>query len=1135
MRRCCLLAVCVAFCLFYTLSATVSQAEAIIADHVAVAAFDEIPLSVVEDIGTNYNIYYVHTSHGSQIMTGIDMLYDEDNNYDPPTFYERSDDLGHVGDTSWVAHTRTYLDNTPACNMAMFSWCGGCSDNTEAGISIYLAKMEDLEADYPAVTFIYMTGHLDGGGVAGNLYARNNQIRAYCVANDKILFDFADIESWDPDGNYYPDESDGCAWCSDWCAIYTCPTCGGCAHSHCFNCYLKGKGWWWMMARISGWNSATAPEVDSTSPDQNALNVVAGTAIDVYFSMAMDVASLSDSTIVVHGSLTGLHSGTVTYDAVDDFAHFVPDVPFAVGEVATVTVTTDVEGGGEALDTPYIWSFTCIAGAGVAEFPEHTSYAVGTYPTSVRSADLDGDGDFDLVTVSQDGVSVNLNQGDGSFASATTYSAGSWPYDAALGDFDLDGDIDIYATGLASEYFHLATLLLNNGDGTFVSGGSANGGGDGRSVAADLDGDGDLDVATAGTFWSEVTVTFNNGDSTFTYGIQYPVGQGARGLDAVDLDGDADLDLVVGNAYGNSITVLLNNGAGDFSDTTTYQTYFDPWGLDAADMNEDGIIDVITSVETSEYMGYTGYHEGVGDGTMGLTGSFYMGAGGCWSTVAADVNGDGHLDAIHAASDNYANLRLGNGDGTFQGFQLWITGSNPRGIAAADFNGDGVLDLATADQNDNTVSVLLNMPHDGPVWWVVAWGDDVTGDGSESYPFATIQHGIDVATTGDTVMIKAGTFTGDGNRDLDFGGKNLVVMSEDGRAAVVIDCEGTTEDPHRGFSFHSGEDSTSVLYDLTVINAYSDSGAIFVTNATPTIRRCEIINNTSYGIMCEPDWPWPDVMLIDSCVISDNSKHGIKSWNASLVITHSRIEANDSDGVHIDWSGQCEIHNSTIALNGGTGFWAFTLGQDFLLENCTFVMNRRGMFWDANYPKDGGEATSPDIHDSLVIHNCVFAFNLEQGIEYGWAPWNEAGARCTDSYGNLVSNWENVPWFDGDTLGNISADPLFCDTGSGDYSLSSASPCTPAGNSCGVYMGAGEVGCDGTCCVGIRGNINGDAGEAINIADLTYLVAYLFNDGATPSCFEEADVDGSLVINIADVTFVVAYLFGGGASPGECP
>jgi len=238
-------------------------AGAVIADHVGVAEFDLIPASVIEDIQDNCRFFYGHTSHGSQIMTGLDLLYAEDPFYAEPPFTEYGDDLGHNGDVSWVQPTRDYLDAHPDCNVVMWSWCGGCSDNTEAGINIYLNAMNQLETDYPAVTFIYMTGHLDGTGPGGNLYARNNQIRDWCAANDKVLFDFADIESWDPDGTYYPDESDYCNWCYTWCGTHTCPSCG-CAHSHCFNCYLKGKGFWWMMARVRGWDPLT--EVGSGDP-----------------------------------------------------------------------------------------------------------------------------------------------------------------------------------------------------------------------------------------------------------------------------------------------------------------------------------------------------------------------------------------------------------------------------------------------------------------------------------------------------------------------------------------------------------------------------------------------------------------------------------------------------------------------------------------------------------------------------------------------------------------------------------------------------------------------------------------------------------------------------------------------------
>lgn len=233
----------------------------IIANHQASADFDLIPASYVEQAKSDYRIFYVHTSHGSQIVSGMSILRDSSSLYDynngTGTLHleEYGDDLGHNGDTSWVPLTRQWLDQQGNdINLVMWSWCGGCSDNTEEGINTYLNAVNRLEQDYPNVTFIYMTGHLDGSGTDGTLYARNNQIRAYCTTNGKILFDFADIESYDPDGTYYPDASDGCGWCSTWCDSHPCPTCG-CAHSHCFNCYLKGKAFWWMMARITGWGA----------------------------------------------------------------------------------------------------------------------------------------------------------------------------------------------------------------------------------------------------------------------------------------------------------------------------------------------------------------------------------------------------------------------------------------------------------------------------------------------------------------------------------------------------------------------------------------------------------------------------------------------------------------------------------------------------------------------------------------------------------------------------------------------------------------------------------------------------------------------------------------------------------------
>ena len=133
-------------------------------------------------------------------------------------------------------------------------------------INTYLKLMNQLEADYPRVKFIYITGYLDGTGKSGYLNVRNNQIRNFCRAHNKILFDFADIESYDPDGKPFlgKNANDECDywtfwgqknWADEWCNDHPgdCPSCT-CAHSKSLNCILKGKAFWWMMARLAGWH-----------------------------------------------------------------------------------------------------------------------------------------------------------------------------------------------------------------------------------------------------------------------------------------------------------------------------------------------------------------------------------------------------------------------------------------------------------------------------------------------------------------------------------------------------------------------------------------------------------------------------------------------------------------------------------------------------------------------------------------------------------------------------------------------------------------------------------------------------------------------------------------------------------------
>jgi hypothetical protein len=237
--------------LLVILLSCVCSAETIIADHTAVWNFESIPQTVVDQIGSTFSIYYGHRSHGSQIITGLDMIESDNPAYAKPSFFTI---IASIDDENmaWETNMRHRLD-MGLYNIATMAWCEGCSEFTESEMNEYFVKFEQLEQDYPNVTFIYMTGHMDGTGIGGNVYARNNQIRNYCIANGKILYDFADIESYDPEGNYFPNETEACGWCYDWCSTAECLLCGTCEHSHCFNCHIKAKAFWWLLARIAGW------------------------------------------------------------------------------------------------------------------------------------------------------------------------------------------------------------------------------------------------------------------------------------------------------------------------------------------------------------------------------------------------------------------------------------------------------------------------------------------------------------------------------------------------------------------------------------------------------------------------------------------------------------------------------------------------------------------------------------------------------------------------------------------------------------------------------------------------------------------------------------------------------------------
>jgi hypothetical protein len=227
-------------------------------------------------------LHFAHTSHGSQINSGIEKLEQLDPKYDvaiqtggPVALPSASSALriydgNNYTDSNWdyitpelywadadgISHTQS-VATTGWFDYSMWAWCGQQSDNSAATVQEYLDTLNTFESQYPAMRFILMTGHTDGSGSDGTLYRNNNLVRSYAASHGKVLFDFADIESYDPAGNYYPNTDDSCPWCDDWCAAHPADCQNlpdSCAHSHPLNCKLKANAFWWMMARLAGWN-----------------------------------------------------------------------------------------------------------------------------------------------------------------------------------------------------------------------------------------------------------------------------------------------------------------------------------------------------------------------------------------------------------------------------------------------------------------------------------------------------------------------------------------------------------------------------------------------------------------------------------------------------------------------------------------------------------------------------------------------------------------------------------------------------------------------------------------------------------------------------------------------------------------
>ena len=453
-----------------------------------------------------------------------------------------------------------------------------------------------------------------------------------------------------------------------------------------------------------------------------------------------------------------------------------------------------------------------------------------------------------------------------------------------------------------------------------------------------------------------------------------------------------------------------------------------------------------------------------------------------------------------------------------------------------DTDSDGIADIMdncptvpNPDQTDSDGDGMGDACDATRAWYVKP---DGTGDAP------TIQDGIDSASTADTVLVAAGTYTGFGNRDIELRGKSLLLLSESGPETTIIDCDGTEAEPHIGLRFVNGEDSSTVVEGFTITDgwevlfgfqSYYESGTVFCSTASPMISNCIIRDNHGDGVV---SYGWPARPHIINCQLLYNSDAGVHLQGADARITNSELSFNGGCGVDVPWSGDLQMDSCLVRGNGQSGIRAFTMYDDFLISSCTVVDNYQGITWWWSFPKKEETSPAPDQrYNNLYVSNCIVAYNQTTGVQTDWQS-SDSIMFCSNSYGNPGGDWDAGANHAAGLLGNISANPLFCDTALGDYRLIAGSPCLPPGNSCGALMGALVEPC-GPCCV-MRGDVNHDGAPNIDISDLVYLVDYMFTGGPPPPCMEEGNVNGIDSIDISDLVYLVDFAFTGGPAPPPC-
>jgi hypothetical protein len=376
---------------------------------------------------------------------------------------------------------------------------------------------------------------------------------------------------------------------------------------------------------------------------------------------------------------------------------------------------------GRALMLALCTLLTLVTNAGAQEQPSfvaHKEFGVGIAPSGIAEGDLNGDGITDLIIAESDAIFRQqqvvdmLGNPDGSFQAPMVLNSGSLPnFNAVIADFNGDGKNDVALTNIQG-----IVILLGNGKGGFAGPVSFPIGSATSLTSGDFNGDRKIDLALVGS--NSVSLLLGNGDGTFQTPITTSVANSPEQIAAGDFNGDGRLDLALTgfggtkNQHNNTVAILLGKGNGDFQPAAFISVATQPEGVAIADMNHDGKLDVvITNAGTDQVSVLLGK----GDGTFLSPKEFTVRSGpkpndGYQPTFVAvdDFNGDGNPDLVVSSRlTSTATVLLGDGKGNLSKPTNVLVATGPVAVLSGDYNRDGKRDFLTLNGNAATISVFF--------------------------------------------------------------------------------------------------------------------------------------------------------------------------------------------------------------------------------------------------------------------------------------------------------------------------------------------------------------------------------------------------------------------------------------------